>query len=89
MQCVKEEGKERCWFTVTEDGLPAKQQRKAYTECFYAMAMAKLHRATGELKYQVRTKLGAPTMTVTLPVSMHHVLNVFCWKQSAFSFKFT
>ncbi len=34
-------------------------------------------------------KLGAPTMTVTSPVTMHHVLNGFCWKQSAFSFKST
>ena len=53
MQHVKVEGEERCWFAVTEDGRPAKQQRKPYTECFYVMAMAELYRATGEQKYLV------------------------------------
>ena len=53
LQYVKEEGKERCWYAVTEDGLPAKQQSRPFTECFYTMAMTELHRATGEQKYQV------------------------------------
>lgn len=57
MQYVKEEGRERCWFAVTEDGRPARQQRKPYTECFYAMAMSELHRANGEHKYQVTGNL--------------------------------
>ncbi len=63
MRCVKEEGKERCWFAVMEDGSPARQQRKPYTECFYAMAMAELHRATGNQKYQVRR---SPILVVSL-----------------------
>lgn len=54
LQWVKVEGENRCYFAVTEDGRPVKLQRKPYTECFYTMAMAELHRATREKKYQVR-----------------------------------
>ena len=43
----------RCYFAVTEDGRPVKLQRKPYTECFYTIAMAELHRATGAQKYKV------------------------------------
>lgn len=43
----------RCYFQVTADGRPIKLQRKLFTECFYAMAMAELGRATDVQKYKV------------------------------------
>ncbi len=45
---------ERCYFATTADGKPVKLQRKPYTECFYVMALAELHRATENLRYQVQ-----------------------------------
>lgn len=48
-----QQGGARCYFATTEDGKPCKIQRKPYTECFYVMALAELHRATGNQGYQV------------------------------------
>jgi len=50
----------RCYFAVTEDGRPVKLQRKPYTECFYTIAMAELHRATGAQKYKVTSEFFSP-----------------------------
>ena len=51
---VRMPGQARCYFSVTADGKPAKMQRKPYTESFYVIAMAELHRATGKQEYKVR-----------------------------------
>ena len=50
---IKIPGETRCYFAVTEDGRPARLQRKPYTECFYVMAMSELCRSTGDVSYQV------------------------------------
>lgn len=47
----REDGK--CYFQVTAEGEPVKMQRTLFTECFYAMAMAELGRATNQSKYTV------------------------------------
>jgi N-acylglucosamine 2-epimerase len=41
----------RCFFSVTQDGLPVYMQRKMATESFYAIAMAELSRATKQQHY--------------------------------------
>ena len=43
----------RCYFSLTADGQPIKLQRKLFTECFYAIAMAELSRATSLKNYMV------------------------------------
>ncbi|EDO37790.1 predicted protein [Nematostella vectensis] len=53
MKHLKRSEDGRCYFQVTREGKPVKIQRKLFTECFYAMAMAELGRATGNLKYTV------------------------------------
>lgn len=50
---VKVKDELRCYFAVTEDGLPMKLQRKPYTECFYVIGLIELYRATSDIKYQV------------------------------------
>ena len=54
MQNVKRgDGSNRCYFIVTNEGRPVKQQRTLFTECFYLMAMSELARATHNQKYMV------------------------------------
>lgn len=47
----------RCYFQVTAEGKPIKIQRTIFTECFYAIAMAELYRASNLIKYKVGTRL--------------------------------
>lgn len=42
----------RCYFQVTAEGKPIKIQRTIFTECFYAIAMAELYRASNLIKYK-------------------------------------
>lgn len=44
----------RCYFQVTAEGQPIKIQKTLFTECYYALAMAELARATSVKKYRVR-----------------------------------
>lgn len=46
----------RCYFQVTAEGKPIKIQRTIFTECFYAIAMAELYRASNLIKYKVGTR---------------------------------
>lgn len=42
----------RCYFQVTAEGQPIKIQKTLFTECYYALAMAELARATSLKKYR-------------------------------------
>lgn len=53
MKNFKRQEDGRCYFQVAADGKPIKLQRKLFTECFYAMAMAELGHATNIQKYKV------------------------------------
>ena len=50
----------RCYFQLTTKGEPEKMQRTLFTECFYAMAMAELGRATNQEKYKVSIEAHPP-----------------------------
>lgn len=54
LERVKVKGEQRCYFAVSEAGLPVRVQRKPYTECFFIVGLIELFRATGNQKYQVR-----------------------------------
>ena len=45
----------RCYFSLTADGRPIKLQRKLFTECFYAIAMSELFKATEQVNYMVKS----------------------------------
>lgn len=64
LEAIKVKDQLRCYFAVTDNGLPLRLQRKPYTECFYIMGLYELYRATSELKYQV--------LFVCLSVYHHH-----------------
>ncbi|PVD24610.1 hypothetical protein C0Q70_15094 [Pomacea canaliculata] len=42
----------KCYLSLNREGLPVKEQRTIYSECFYLMAMSELHRATGNQQYR-------------------------------------
>ena len=65
MAHVRVPGQRRCYFVVTEDGRPVRLQRKPYTECFYVMAMAEMHRATARKQYKVGQPREAPPPPLT------------------------
>ncbi|XP_031553219.1 N-acylglucosamine 2-epimerase-like [Actinia tenebrosa] len=56
MKHVSRQEDGRCYFQVTADGKPIKLQRKLFTECFYAMAMAELGRAMDMQKYKIQAE---------------------------------
>ena len=49
-------GEPKCYFMVTRDGKPVKVQRTIFTECFYVMAMAAMHRATSKQHFRVNDR---------------------------------
>ena len=53
MRFIKVKNQLRCYFAVSETGLPVKLQRKPYTECFYIIGLHELYRATADEKYKV------------------------------------
>lgn len=42
----------KCYLSLTRDGKPIKIQRTIYSECFYALAMSEMYRATNEAKFR-------------------------------------
>ena len=63
LERIKVKGEQRCYFAVSEEGLPVRTQRKPYTECFFIIALSELFRATGNEKYQVRKSILATCLT--------------------------
>jgi N-acylglucosamine 2-epimerase len=53
MRYIKVKNQMRCYFAVSEVGLPVKLQRKPYTECFYIIGLYELYRATCDETYKV------------------------------------
>ena len=75
----------RVFFAVARDGQPIYQQRKIFTECFYAMALSEYSRATDHAAYRREailmveriwdwaydwSKVGRPNLPGAAPVQM-------------------
>ncbi|XP_076370998.1 N-acylglucosamine 2-epimerase-like [Tachypleus tridentatus] len=53
MANLKDKNSKKCYFSVTRNGRPVKIQRTIFTECFYALGLLELGRATKDEKYLV------------------------------------
>ena len=52
-QHIKSETEDRCYFSVSQDGIPIKTQRTIFTESFYTIALSEMYRATSDKSYLV------------------------------------
>ena len=84
MHAFTEQG--HLYFRLTRDGQPLVEPQDVYAECFAAIAMAELSRATGESAYwdravacylRVRDRLGQPTTTPLLGGPMRAQFHIY------------
>lgn len=60
----------KCYLSVTKEGLPLKIQRTIYTEVFYCMGMIGLAKATNNDEYKVVPQ--GPISQYVLQTQIHH-----------------